>query len=98
MSGFADQYLSTFRQTPAEAELRQAAERYVSEAETYDRTVCTCPIGKDGILPATPREFALVNRNAHSLLTRIAGEHAHLFSRNELLREIGRVDRLGVAA
>ena len=98
MSGFADQYLCTFRQSPAEAELRRAAERYVSETETYDRTVCTGPIGKDGILPATPREFALVSRNAHSLLTRIAGEHAHLFSRSELLCEIGRVDRLGAAA
>lgn len=98
MSGFADQYLCTFRQTPAEAELRQAAERYVSEAETFDRTVCTGLIGKDGILPATLRELALVNRNAHSLLTRIAGEHAHMFSRSELLREIGRVDRLGAPA
>ncbi|MDD0985347.1 MULTISPECIES: hypothetical protein [Pseudomonas] len=98
MSGFADQYLCTFRLTPAEAALRQAAERYVSEAEAYDRTVCTGPIGKDGILPATPRERAQINRNANFLLTRIAGEHAHLFSRSELLREIGRVDRLGAPA
>lgn len=98
MSGFAEHYLCTFQQTPAEAELRQAAERYVSEAETYDRAVCTGPVGKDGILPATPRELFLVNRNAHSLLTRIASEYAHLFCRSELLREIGRVNRLGAPA
>ncbi|AUF99807.1 hypothetical protein CXQ81_04115 [Pseudomonas sp. 09C 129] len=98
MSEFADQYLCAFRQTPAETELHQAAKRYVSEAEAYDRTVCTGPISKDGILPATPRELALVNRNAHALLTRIADAHSHLFSRGELLREISRVDRLGAPA
>lgn len=98
MSGFADQYLCAFRQTPAEMQLHQVAESYVNKTEAYDRTVCTGPIIHGSIQPVTQRERALVNRHALDLLDRLVKAHSHLFSRKELLREIGRVDYQGVSA
>ena len=98
MSGFADQYLCAFRQTPAEMQLHQVAESYVNKTEAYDRTVCTGPIINGSIQPATQRERALINRHAIALLTRLVEAHSHLFCRRELLREIGRVDHQGASA
>jgi hypothetical protein len=40
------------------------AEEYYHRTELYDRTVCTGPIGPDGIMPATPAELATINRHA----------------------------------
>lgn len=43
------------------------AAEYCRRTEAYDRTVCTGPIGRDGILPATPREMSLIGRNAFAI-------------------------------
>jgi len=45
-------------------ELVALAEEYDRRTELYDRTVCTGPIGPDGIMPATPAELAAINRHA----------------------------------
>jgi hypothetical protein len=52
---------------PSEAYLRELAEEYHRRAEEYDRTVCTGPVGRDGILPASHYELTMINRNALSL-------------------------------
>ena len=44
------------------------AQSYYDRTEAYDRTVCTGPIGRDGILPSDHRELALINRNAAAVL------------------------------
>ena len=98
MSAFAEQFHCTFQLTEADHQRREAALRYVSETEAYDRTVCTGPIGRDGIMPATARERAQSIRFASSLLDRLASENAHLFTRKDLLREISRVDLYGLPA
>jgi hypothetical protein len=43
------------------------AEEYDRRTELYDRTVCTGPIGPDGIMPATHAELAAINRHAHQV-------------------------------
>lgn len=48
-------------------ELVALAEEYDRRAEAYDRTVCTGPIGPDGIMPATHAELAAINRHAHQV-------------------------------
>ena len=37
---------------------------YYAQCEAYDRTVCTGPMGRDGILPATSHERGLIGRHA----------------------------------
>lgn len=98
MSAFAEQFYCTFELTEADHQRREAALRYVHETEAYDRTVCTGPIGRDGIMPANPRERALSTRFASSLLDGLASANAHLFTRKDLLREISRVDLYGLPA
>ncbi|SOD25205.1 hypothetical protein SAMN05518800_1792 [Variovorax sp. YR752] len=44
--------------------LEGLVKQYIERCEAYDRTVCTGPIGIDGILPATARERGLITRNA----------------------------------
>lgn len=48
-------------------DLVNLAAEYYRRAEEYDRTVCTGPIGPDGIMPATPAELAAINRHADQL-------------------------------
>jgi hypothetical protein len=48
-------------------ELVALAEEYERRAEAHDRTVCTGPMGPDGIMPATHAELAAINRHAHQL-------------------------------
>ncbi len=48
-------------------ELVALAEEYDRRTELYDRTVCTGPIGPDGIMPATHAELAAINRHAHQV-------------------------------
>ena len=95
MSGFAVQYLCTFTLTTEQEQLRRMAERYLHEAEAYDRTVCSGPTGRDGVRPANPRELALINRHAYTLLDRLAAE-LPTYSRQDLLREIASVERQGL--
>jgi hypothetical protein len=62
------------------------AHRYHEETEAYDRTVCTGPIGRDGgILPATPEQRWMINRNAIRVFKEIWVEAKRLgVSREEL--------------
>ena len=65
MSEWTDKYLCE----PPEYEegLEEAVrgwERYYERCESYDRCVCTGPIGRDGILPMTGRELGLIGSNA----------------------------------
>ena len=48
-------------------DLVNLAAEYYRRAEEYDRTVCTGPIGPDGIMPATRAELAAINRHADQL-------------------------------
>lgn len=80
--------------TPSEREiqLRQLGERYVRETELYDQSVCTGPIGRDGVIPANPRERALSDRNARELFRRLCGEISPPVLPAELRRAISSVD------
>lgn len=60
--------LGSFELTPHDKLLHELAVEYHQRTEAYDRTVCSGPIGRDGIMPATARETALVNRNALHVL------------------------------
>lgn len=44
--------------------LEELVRQYHERCEAYDRTVCTGPTGRDGVMPATPHERALINLNA----------------------------------
>lgn len=96
MTALAEQFFCTFELTEADQQRREAALRYIHETEAYDRTVCTGPIGRDGIMPANARERAQSIRFASSLLHRLASANAHLFTRADLLREISRTDVNGL--
>jgi hypothetical protein len=73
-------------------DVRRLAEQYEAECEAYDRTVCTGPIRDGSIMPATPQEFAQVQRHAREVLRRVLTEATSLgISRAELWREIGRL-------
>jgi hypothetical protein len=57
---------------PPDQLLYELAREYHERCETYDRTVCTGPIGPGGgILPATPRESGLINSNAKAILNEL---------------------------
>lgn len=53
---------------PTSDVLWELAREYHRRAEVYDRSVCTGPIGPDGVQPVGYRELGLVNRNASDLL------------------------------
>jgi hypothetical protein len=59
---------------PREVELREAVERYTRETEEFDRTVCTGPIVRGEIVPATGEERARCSRNALAVRERILRE------------------------
>lgn len=61
-----DLYIGTFEPTPR-TQLDELADEYHERCEAYDRTVCTGPVGRDGILPATNSELRLINRNASAV-------------------------------
>lgn len=75
--------------TERELKLRALAVRYIAESEAFDRTVCTGPIGRDGILPATPQELGAINRHAIGLLGKLAIEAKAIgFGQSDLLKAI----------
>lgn len=43
------------------------ADEYHQRTEAFDRTVCTGPMGHDGIMPMNHRELALINANAQRI-------------------------------
>jgi len=81
--------------SPREVQLRKLAEHYVRECERYDRTVCTGPTGRDGILPATHHELALINRRALWLLTRLCQAIFPFATPAELRQAICKLEQQG---
>ena len=80
-----NEYLNEWQPDPRAMRLQEMAEQYHTECEAYDRTVCTGPVTKDGIMPATHDECALINRNALTVLQRIlAAAEREGFSWREL--------------
>lgn len=70
-----------------EETLMGLAKQYYEETEAFDRTVCTGPIRKGVILPATPNEHSLVNRNARMLNAKLEARAAALgFTRSDWLQ------------
>ena len=63
---FAREYLGTFEPpSPAYQAAFDIWSDYFRTCEAFDRTVCTGPIGRDGgVLPASPTERALIEKNA----------------------------------
>ena len=49
--------------------MRELAAEYHRRCEQYDRTVCSGPIGTEGIMPMDHRELYMVNMNAHKVLS-----------------------------
>ena len=86
-----DQWQKEWESTERDNRLHELATRYHTECESYDRTVCTGPMGRDGIMPATPREMALINRNAHVVRKRLMEKAAREgIGRDELARAISK--------
>lgn len=71
MKAFRDLYQCEFKISDRDLELMRLVRLYRKECEAYDRTVCTGPIGRDGIMPTNHRELALVNRNARAVRARV---------------------------
>jgi hypothetical protein len=94
MNAFASYYQAEFRPTEQEIRLDGLAERYIAETEAFDRQVCTGPVGRDGIMPASPRELALSSRNAWEVLGDICRSNPDI-SRAVLTRAIVIRDRRG---
>lgn len=66
--------------------LRELAQAYHDRCELYDRTVCTGPMGRDGIRPSDAREIAIISRYARQVLTDLSNESG--FSVEELRKAI----------
>ncbi|SOD27637.1 hypothetical protein SAMN05518800_3201 [Variovorax sp. YR752] len=62
---------SSAEANPLDALVRQYRER----CEAYDCTVCTGPMGRDGILPATEHERGLITLNARMVRAEILARH-----------------------
>ena len=73
--------------------LRELAERYVSETEAYDRTVCTGPVIRGAIMPATHQQRAQISRHADDLFYHLVALGNGCFTSDDLSREISRVER-----
>jgi len=95
MQQFAHQYQCECHVTPAAAHLRQVAEQYIRDTEAYDRTVCTGPIIRGEIMPATLHERGQINRFASQLLARLILDNAGRFTAVDLRREIARTEGRG---
>lgn len=50
-----------------DSRLYDLAAEYCERTEAYDRTACSGPVTRDGIMPASSRELSLINRNAHAV-------------------------------
>lgn len=57
-------YLQAQQVSDEEKRLRELAFEYHERTEAYDRTVCTGPIKRGAIMPATHDEVALINQHA----------------------------------
>jgi len=89
-SDFKKQYLQDW-DVARESKLYVFAKEYHDRCEAYDRTVCTGPMGRDGILPSSHIEVGQINRNALKVLDDILKRAAQEgFTREEVQREISR--------
>lgn len=75
---FRAAYCGTFEPDPLLPQAVSLWRSYYAQCESYDRTVCTGPMGRDGILPATSHERGLISRHAAEQrdATRRAAEEA----------------------
>lgn len=74
-----------------EQKLHGFAKEYHDRCEAYDRTVCSGPVGRDGILPANHIEVGQINRNALTVLDDVAKRaEREGFTRDEIQRAISR--------
>lgn len=79
MTKFESEYLGVpWGEQWKEKHLRKLAREYHERTEAYDRTVCTGPIVRGGIMPATPEQHALINRHARTVHDELAVEAARL--------------------
>ncbi|WP_225775918.1 hypothetical protein [Pseudomonas sp. Marseille-Q5115] len=85
---FAQQHLGSFAVTDREIALRAIAEGYHQGTEAYDRTVCTGPLGVDGVLPATAHEQGLITKNARYELGLLISRYAGQYTGEEIRRAI----------
>lgn len=86
-----NEWQQEWQPTERDNRLHELATRYHTECEAYDQTVCTGPMGQDGIMPANPHEMALINRNAHAVRKRLTEEAAREgIEREELARAISK--------
>jgi hypothetical protein len=83
---FRKQYLQDWTISATEIRLHHLAKEYHDRCEAYDRTICSGPIGLDGVMPNGYRESGLINRNAHRIIKEIL-ERENL-PRSELIRAI----------
>ncbi len=84
-------YLNEWQPTERDNRLHELATRYHTACEAYDQTVCTGPMGQDGIMPANPHEMALINRNAHGVRKSLEEEaQREGIGREELARAISK--------
>jgi len=91
MNEWQQEWQPTWQPTERDNRLHELATRYHTECEAYDQTVCTGPALEDGIMPMTPHELALINRNAHVVLKRLKEEAARQgIGREELARAISK--------
>ena len=78
-SAFKREYLGVpWTPSPEEKLLRDLAREYHERTEAYDSTVCTGPIVRGGIMPATPEQHALINRHARTVRDELSVEAARL--------------------
>lgn len=54
--------------SPAPEFLWGLAREYQWRTEAFDRTVCTGPVGRDGVMPISARQLTLIARNAKKVL------------------------------
>lgn len=66
MDDYCSMYLG--EPEPINSELLDLARSYYRQTEVFDRTVCTGPVTRDGIMPATSRQLAEINRYAAEVL------------------------------
>lgn len=91
MDEYRNQYEQEWRPTEKERKAAELTERYHSETEAYDRTVCTGPIRDGSVMPISPYEMAIVNRNAINARKQIMHEAAQYgISRQDMAHAISR--------
>lgn len=87
---FEKNFTQDFQISEKDLKVYEAAKKYIRETEQYDRTVCTGPIIKNSIQPATFKELVLINKNARKLLERISQEYS--LNQDELFRAISKIE------